>query len=429
MNNMIKMSVAAAVMMSVTTISAQADGVSLLDNVKVKGELRPRYEMVDTNNDTGNANAITNRLVLGARADVSAVDGMSVFAEMTDVHALNNDSYKSTNNSVTDKNVVADPEQTRLTQAYVDVKYADTLVRVGRQMVNLDNQRFIGAVGWRQMPQTYDAILVANSSVKNLNLAAAYVTQVNTIKAENSSYLDTRSLILHAVYKVSDALTITAYDYMYGAGTGDNTGATNGVGSDTLGIALTGKPKIGGMNLNYRAEYAVMKDPTMENANYTGINDNYNASYMNLELGVNVSGILASVGYEIQSGKSDNDSSSETKTFSTPLGTNHKFNGWADQFLATPDQGLKDLNIMLGYKNKQVGLLKAIYHDFSSDEDSISYGTEIDLLYKRAIPNVKGLTGMLKYADYSADDSAVSGNPKATDTQKFWVMLDYKFSN
>ena len=434
------MSLVAAVVAGMSSVSAQAaDGISILENIKVKGEIRPRYEMVDTNNNTGNANAVTNRLVLGVGADIAGSKMFSVYGEMTDVHAVNPDNYNGLDDSnPNNKNVVADPEQTRLTQAYLDIKGGGALLRSGRQMINLDNQRFVGAVGWRQMPQTFDGFLAAYTGVENLHLAAAYLTSVNRVFAPGGvdntpakpDELNTKTIVLHAQYKVADYLTVTAYDYMLGAGTGDNSGATNGVGSDTMGIALTGKPKLSdSLTLNYRAEYAVMVDPTLDSPQYRGTNDGYDADYYNLVLGMNMSGILAGINYEYQSGKATGDTSTDNKTFKTALGTNHKFNGWADVFLSTPVQGLEDLNLMVGYKSKQVGVLKAVYHEFTSAEDSIDYGKEIDLLYKRAIPGVKNLTGMLKYADYSADDSAASGNPKATDVQKFWVMLDYKFSN
>jgi len=420
MKNIIKMSLATAVMMSVGTLNAQAaeDGISIVDNVKVKGEIRPRYEMVDTDNTVNNANAVTNRLMLGVSGDLFGTDWLSAYAEMTDVHNAN-DNYNSTNNGggSGNVNVVVDPEQTRLTQSYLDFKYNKTLLRAGRQMVNLDNQRFVGAVGWRQMPQTFNAYALVDNSIENLNLMAAYVTQVNTIKAGDANSASTETVLLNAKYKVMDALSVTGYGYLV-----EDFG-------DTYGLALTGKPKLSdSMTLNYRAEYATLGDASFETS---GTNINNDANYINAELGVNMSGILAQVGYEFQSGKSTSDVSAENKTFSTPLGTNHAFNGWADKFLTTPAQGLVDANVMLGYKSKQVGVVKAIYHDFSSDQDSVDYGSEIDLLYKRAIPNVKGLTGMLKYANYSGGDSVASGNSLAlaTDTQKFWVMLDYKFSN
>lgn len=417
MKNVIKMSLATAMMMSVGALSIQADdGISILDNVKVSGEIRPRYEMVDTNNAVNNANAVTNRLVLGVSGDLFGTDWMSGYAEMTDVHALNSNYYDGgQSDTTTDYNGVADTPQTRVTQAYLDFKYKKTKLRYGRQMFNLDNLRFIGAVAWRQMPQTYDATTVFDSSIEGLDLMASYVTKVNTIFADDttivkprSASVDQDSVLLNAKYKAMDALTVTGYGYLL-----ENF-------ADTYGIALTGSPKISDtLTLNYRAEYAMMTDASLTE-NPTLKQKNADADYMNLELGMNMSGVLAGINYEVQSG--DDVNNGENNTFSTPYGTNHAHNGWADKFLATPAKGLVDLNVMAGYSGKEVGVLKAIYHDFSSDVDSVDYGTELDLLYKRAIPGVKGLTGMLKYADYNADTFSV-------DTQKFWVMLDYKFSN
>jgi len=411
MKNVIKMSLATAMMMSMGTVSAQAaDEISILDNVKVSGELRPRYEFVDEDNPKPNANALTNRLVLGVGGDLLGTDWLSGYAEMTDVHALNPGNYDGADGKGNANSIVADPEQTRLTQSYIDVKYKKTKLRYGRQMFNIDNLRFIGAVAWRQMPQTYDATTIFDSSIEGLDLMASYVTKANTIfsdevaKGVNNSDIG----ILHAKYKVMDALTVTGYGYLV-----ENLG-------DTYGIALTGAPKISdALTLNYRAEYAMMGDAAMTDSP-SPTQENTDADYYNLELGMNMSGILAGLNYEFQSGDSDT-TDGENKTFRTPYGTNHKFNGFADKFLSTPDEGLVDANIMLGYKSKEVGMFKAFYHDFSSDVDSIDYGTEIDLVYVRAIPGLKNVTGLLKYADYNADEFSV-------DTQKFWVQLDYKFS-
>jgi alginate export protein len=397
MKNVIKMSLATAMMMSLGTVSAQADdGISIFEDVKVSGEIRPRYEFVEEDNAKPNANALTNRLVLGVSADLLGTDWLSTYVEMTDVHNLN-DNYNSTANGQPNS-IVADPEQTRLTQSYLDLKYKKTKLRYGRQMFNLDNLRFIGAVAWRQMPQTYDATTIFDSSIEGLDLMASYVTQVNTITTATK---DQDSVLLNAKYKAMDALTVTGYGYLL-----ENFG-------DTYGIALTGKPKISDtLTLNYRAEYAMMGDASLTESP-TALQENADADYYNLELGMNMSGILAGINYEVQSG--DNDlTDGENNTFSTPYGTNHAHNGWADKFLATPTQGLVDLNVMVGYTNKELGVLKAIYHDFSSDVDSLDYGKEI---------------GMLKYADFNSDNSGATLTGGDVDTQKFWVMLDYKFSN
>lgn len=434
MRKMLKMSIACAVMMGAGAVSAQADNVDILSNIKVNGQIRARYEMVDASDAANkpNANALTNRLVLGASADLFGTSWLSAYAEMTNVYALNHN-YNDTSslNGTENNDIVKDPQQTRLTQAYVDAKMGKTLLRVGRQIVNLDNQRFIGSVDWRQMPQTFEAFTLVNSDIDNLTLIAAYVTKVNTVGSNdstNAATLDTRSVVLHADYKVMDELKITAYDYLLGAGTGAGyaVNAGRGAGCDTYGLALTGDVAVAGAKLNYRAEYAKQADATMENSHYSkalGTGDDVDAHYYDLEVGANISGILANVQYEVLSGTDGTDGKT---SFQTPLATGHAHNGWADMFLATPARGLVDMNVMVGYTSKDLGTAKVVYHDYTSDVGNTDYGTELDVVYTRAIPGVNNLTGMLKYADYNKGD-VVAANT-TVDTSKFWAMLDYKFA-
>lgn len=406
---------AAVMMMGIGSVSAQAEGVDILSNIKAKGEIRTRYEMIDEGGKD-NANAFTNRLLIGVGADLLGTDWLSAYAEITDVHALN-ENYNSTANGQTNHAVVVDPEQTRLTQAYVDAKFGGTKVRIGRQVISLDNQRFISAINWRQMFQTFDAVSVTNNSIKNLDLFVAYVTQINrlfdqeTTSGPTDGLRDTRTLLLNASYKVMPELKVTAYGYLIGEG-------TEGGGSDTYGISLTGGIAVSnGVKLDYRAEYATQTDPSMENSG-NPTTENLDANYYNLELGANISGVLAGVKYESFSGR--NASGTET-AFQTPLALVHAYNGWTDKFVITPAGGLEDMNVMVGYKSKDLGVFKIIYHDFSSEVGSVDYGTEIDAVYTRAVPGINGLVGTLKVADYDADAFSV-------DTTKFWAMLDYKFS-
>jgi len=261
------------------------------------------------------------------------------------------------------------------------------------------------------MPQTYDAVAVINNSVENLNLLAAYVWQVNRVLAKDSAGIlgsdrgdqfDTGSVLLHAAYKFMPELTLTGYGYLIQDL------------HDTWGIAATGKVNVGeGANVSYRAEYATQQDPSFDDV---VVNPTADADYYNLEATLNMNGILLGARYEVLGAGNDGNAA-----FQTPLATLHGQNGWADMFLlGTPIDGLVDANGMIGYKAKGFGVAKVIYHDFSSDAGSTDYGTEVDALYKNAIPGVKGLTGVLKAAWYSADDLG-------EDMTKFWVMLDYKF--
>jgi len=152
------------------------------------------------------------------------------------------------------------------------------------------------------------------------------------------------------------------------------------------------------------------------------------ADYINLKVDANMSGLLVGAMYEVLSGTNGSDGKT---AFSTPLATLHGQNGWADNFLSTPPEGLVDMNVTLGYKAKGFGVAKAIYHDFSSDVGSANYGTEFDLLYKNSVPGAKNLSGLVKAALYSGGDSVAEGNTAqlARDKTVFWVMLDYKFGS
>jgi len=400
--------------------SVSADGINILDDLVLDGEIRPRYEMVDDGNDAHeNANALTARTKLKVTGNLMDVDGLSASVGIISVNNFGSHEYNWNGTDYTDGTkpyaTVMDPQYAMISNAEVNYKVGDTLLHAGRGQVNLDNQRFIGTVGWRQLERSYDSVFVANNSIKNLSVLAAWVYGFQGVVEGDT--VDTNSVLLHAAYTVNDMLTVTAYDYMIA-----NT-------HDTYGLALTGNIKLNGVKLNYRAEYAAQSDATMEIHTQTPTTGKADADYYNLDLGANISGVLAGINYECLSGA--NESGTET-AFTTPLATAHKFNGWADQFLATPEGGLIDANIRLGYTAKGFGKLLAVYHDFTSDTSMTDVngkatddlGSEIDVLYTNKIPGVKGLSGLLKYASYSK--GSVVGH--TNDVSKFWAQLDYKFS-
>ena len=422
------------------SVSASADdGLNIFNNVKVNGEIRARYENADVQNDGKQvANAFTTRTTVGVGADLLEINGLSAYLEGTSVNNFGATDYdgKGTGiNSNPTYDVIKDPQQARITQAYLDYKFNKTLIRGGRQTVNLDNQRFIGSVDWRQMPQTFDAVAVVDNTIENLSLLGAFVYGVNGVKSEslgiqgdNEAY-DTSSVLLHASYKVMNELTVTAYDYMLASI------------SDTYGAALTGKVDANVAKLDYRTEYARQGDASLQVHDPIGtstivVGNNgkpqADAHYYNLDLGANISGFLAGLNYEYLSGSNGHDGKT---AFQTPLATLHAFNGWADVFLgATPQGGLIDQNARVGYENKTYGKILAVYHKFDACEDmaattgtSKDLGSEFDVSYGNKIPGVKNLTGLIKAAMYKGGD-VVGTSTKGNDKNLVWLQLDYKFA-
>ncbi|RKZ95345.1 MAG: hypothetical protein DRQ46_08610, partial [Gammaproteobacteria bacterium] len=140
-------------------------------------------------------------------------------------------------------------------------------------------------------------------------------------------------------------------------------------------------------------------------------------NYYLAELGGKYKGWLAKASYEMQEGDG-------VYSFKTPLGTNHAFQGWADMFLSTPKEGLKDMYFtvvgnILG--TKVIG----VYHDFETDKGSLDAGSEFDILVQKTF--MKHYTLGVKYADYSADSEYTAVNAKSVDTDKFWLYGQIKF--
>ena len=183
--------------------------------------------------------------------------------------------------------------------------------------------------------------------------------------------------------------------------------------SQSYGVRLDGNRPIGKAKIAYQLGYARQSDW------YRNPND-YSAEYWLADMAVDFGGPRVGVGYEILGAGSGRDGGAALTSFQTPLATGFKFQGWADKFLVTPPDGVRDLYASAGWNWKAVGALKAVtlqaaYHQYRSDRASRSYGDEIDLLASAKLGKV---IGSVRYAHYSADRFA-------TDTDKFWLQLDW----
>lgn len=107
--------------------------------------------------------------------------------------------------------------------------------------------------------------------------------------------------------------------------------------------------------------------------------------------------------------------STRSLSWKTPLATLHGFNGWADQFLTTPNAGLHDLFLglkgPLGQWNWNV-----VWHDFNAESGSGSYGTELDGSISRNFGERYGL--LFKAARFEGNRGA-----SFDDTTKLWVQF------
>ena len=177
----------------------------------------------------------------------------------------------------------------------------------------------------------------------------------------------------------------------------------------TKGIRLIGSAPIGGYKALYTAEYASQSD-------YKSTN-NYRADYYLVEGGVDVKVATIKVGYELLG-------SNKGQSIQTPLATLFAHNGWADQFLVTPTNGLQDVYVAartnLGGFVPGV-VLGADYHDFRADQGNQKYATEIDLIAEKAFNKTYSVG--TRAAFFSAKSSYTAG----TDVTKLWLYGSMKF--
>jgi hypothetical protein len=382
---------------SLSAIPASADELSdLITSAKPIFNLRYRYEYVDQDGLPFNANASTLRVHAGVKTGQAY--GFSAMAEVEMIAHLASGNYNDTINGLGQYPVVADPATGVLNQAVVTWSgAAGVSLSGGRQAVNLDNQRFIGSVGWRQNDQVLDIASAAVTPIEGLTAYYGYSWRVHRIFGPDSPqgiWRDSDINLFNAGYDAGAFGKITAYAYFL------DIKAAPLSSSKTAGARWSGKVGLGGVTALWAAEFARQYD--------FGSNPlNYSLDYVLLEPGISALGATLKFGYEWMSGNG-------VAAFQTPLATLHAFDGWADKFLTTPATGIEDLYGDLVYK---VGgtTLRVVYHDFSSTTGGLHYGTEWDAL--AAHPIGKHLTVTLKFADYRA-------KAFATDTTKAWVMLD-----
>jgi len=379
-----------------TPAAMAADSITeALNTGTAYGDFRLRYESVEQDNTLRDASALTLRSRLGYTT--GSISGLSATIELEDSRVVGGqDEYGG------EFSAIADPETTELDQFFIQYKTDTTTSKIGRQVINLDGQRFVGSVGWRQDRQTFDAFTINSKPTEKLSLYYAYIGQRNRILAETAD-LTSDDHLLNVSYQTSLG-KLVGYGYFLDVDDGiDNA-------RDTLGVSFSGAKKLDSVKLLYSAEYA---QQSFEDDDGSGVTDR-DATYTLLEVGLQASYFTGKLGYEVL-GSDDG-----SYGFTTELATLHKFNGWADQFLGTPAVGLVDTYFSAGFK-LPVGKLSVVYHDFSADEGSLDLGTEVDVVY--GLKFAKQYNAGIKYAAYSAGDADAG----KVDADKLWLWVGASF--
>ncbi len=370
-------------------------------------DLRLRSELIEQAGFTEDANALTLRARVGFETGKAWNTTLLVEGDL--LTPLQED-YNSTTNGQTIYPVVADPELYEINRLQlVNTSIPGTTLTLGRQRILLDDQRFVGASSWRQHEQTFDAFRIVNRSVKNMVFDVSYLNRVERVFGSESPQgrFDGDSLLTNASYQTKVG-RITAFGYLLEFD--DIVGVPAAVrdSSATYGARFAGDVPVGNVKLGYAASYATQSD-------YSDNPLDFALEYLNGEVTATFRQYTAGIGLEVLEGDG-------VKGFTTPLGTLHKFQGWADKFPITPVNGVEDRYVSLGAALKGVGPLDTLgltlsYHDYRAERVSLDYGSEVDA---QLSARWKRVNAALKYADFREGLLA-----SARDTRKLWAQLEF----
>jgi Alginate export len=431
------------------------DEYTFMDSVKAGKNLsnfRLRYETVSqdglavapvANQELKDAEALTLRSLVGWQT--APYYNFSFAGQLIGVTKfMDNYNDRKGNTTEIDKAgyaIIVDPNHFDINQLYIDwTGLKNTRVRLGRQQLNLDNVRFIGDIGFRQVMQVFDGVSVLNKSLPDTEIFAGHFEQVTQITTKQR---DGDLEIANIRYRISPTEFLVGYGYFsniddlgfgnawFGAGTLNNAGRPNltaDQSNKTLGLRLDGThPFNPNFRAHYTAEYAKQSD-------YADGDKRIDAHYYRLGGGLGFDNFNMRIDQELLS------SNNSKYAFQTPFGTNHLFQGWVDKFLATPRQGIQDTFVTATYKYNDF-LFFADYHIIQSDEDfntvgggastkGDKYGTEWNVAATWNID--KNWMTKLEYGEYSESDkyqatATTSQAGRIRDTEKLWLTAMYTF--
>lgn len=321
-----------------------------------------------------------------------------------------------------DKNAIA------VFEAWVQYDFdTNWSARLGRQLISYDNQRIFGEIDWAQQGQSHDAAVISFHPKNNqLDLGFALNADKENLVAPTTPYttnyksmqyawyhtafskLNMSLLLLNTGYEYAKTLTDLKVDY-----------------KQTFGTYLSYKENKWDTNLGLYAQTGKSSGQTVSA---------FNAGAY---LGYTVTPKLkAALGYEFLSGKDQNDTSTDFKSFTPLFGTNHGFNGLMDYFYVgnhINSVGLQDAYLKLNYtQNKwQFNLIPHVFSapntvlDASNAKMDSYLGTELDFTTSYALQ--KDITASAGYSQMfgSTTLERLKGGNASNTNNWVWVMVSF----
>lgn len=409
-----------SIILVTTCVGATADSVS---SPELTYGARVRGEVVEQNHQQAEAITLKGRLTL----EQPLPKNVDLLVQIDHVEAFLDDHHSDgvLNNG---EPVIADPQTTELNQFVFSYQHNDWTLNMGRFGLKLANERFVGGVEFRQNDQTFDGLKLDYGFSTQSQWSYVYLDNVNRIFGDDAdsmlSPMDSQFNATNGVrptamlgdHRVDAHLLFVDYrewDYwqwhafMLSLSNHDHRPFSN----RTVGVRAMGRKKLTGVELFGEFDIAVQRQQAVDDN--PSIARRPSLTYRSVNIGMIIKRIEFSLQQEVLGAE-------DQVSFITPLATLHKFNGWADQFLGTPADGLIDQVIQVAWRPRPF-IIDLRWHQYKTENSRVDIGEELnlDLVYRRG----RHHQWKIRIADFDpADDQSVRTNP----IKKWFLSYAYR---
>ena len=367
-------------------------------------ELRPRWNHIEEADKAETTRGGTVRIVGGWRS----APWMGFRATVEGIHT---DSWggKHFNDNPADGAseypLLPDPRHTGVNRAFVQYMNEEGLtVRVGRQRVALDNQRWVSDNDFRQIPQLFDGATVEYGGLAATRLTAGYYGQVRSTSGTTD---DLRLTVLNAAWNPLPDHALGAFAYFHDQ---PNSAPFTGFQDESYrvyGVRAEGTvARWGAIELPYVVELARQRP-------YADGDSRIDARYWRVGAGLSTTQWMLRADYEVRG------SNEGVYGLQIPLTNFYGYNGWTLKWFTAPREGLRDGWITARWAVGPVTLY-AEQHRFESDFGSLDFGRELDAgVTWDILPNA---VLRLQHARYDSGADRVYA-----DIRKTWLTLTYNY--
>ena len=383
----------------------EADLADSLSRGRLTAELRPRYNRIAEDDKPDRAEGFTLRAIAGWRS--APYRGWRFALEGIHTGPIGERDYNDDAGQLATSPypLLPDPRHTGINQAYAEYAVIDGLkLKLGRQRVRVENQRWVSDNDFRQIPQLFDGLRATYGGLANTELEAGHYRRVRTTSGDTR---ELRLTTLRAAWNPLPDHALAAYGYFHDQA---QNGAFTGFADSSYRVA--GVRAVGAVAANDAIEWSYLLEAALQRP-YAGGDSRVRARYGRAGAGVGTSAWTVRYDYESKG------SNGGRYGLQMPLTDFYAFNGWTLHFFNTPREGLRD-----SWLTARVAIgdatLHAEAHRFRSDFGHADQGRELDV----GVTYVFTPDTILRaqHARYDAPPAAPPG-----DVRKTWITVTWTY--